>query len=184
VMPGPVVLERDGWINECNRRIDGRSEKDKAQLIGGLLGAIGGGILGNVLSDGNRLGGTLLGAGAGGLAGVGLGSLVGGGKKGGRYDCEAALDGYMAYYSHHGAIRAIPPGYGYAHSGYYGYSEGCGCQQPQMVLVPIRHDVRQRVIVREETKEILVPGKPVPHPPKPIKPHPIKPSKPSKLIKR
>lgn len=190
VAPAPLVVEREQWLNECNRRIDGRSEKEKAQILGGLLGAIGGGILGNVLSDGN-LGGTLAGAGAGGLAGVGLASLVTGGKKGDRYDCEAALDGYMNYYGQHGAMRTIPypyppAGYQYAYTGQYGYSAGCGCQQPQMALIPIRTEVRQRVIEREVVKEILVPGERVIDPPKPtpIKPTPVKPSKPTKLIKQ
>lgn len=189
VMPATAVFERDHWLAECDRRIDGRNEKERAQIIGGLLGAIGGGILGNVLADGNRLGGTLIGAGAGGLAGVGLGSLLGGGKRGDRYDCEAALDGYMAYYGQHGTVPTVaypypPVGYQYAYSGNYGYSAGCGCQQPQMVLVPIRTEVRQRVILREVAREILVPGERVIDPPKPIKPQPIKPSKPTKLIKQ
>ena len=186
VMPAPVVLDREQWLAECNRRIDGRSNGDRATIIGGLLGAIGGGVLGNVLADGNRLGETLLGAGAGGLGGALLGSLVGGGKRGDRYDCEAALDGYMAYYAQPGAMRTIgypypPTGYRYGYTGAYSYSAECGCQQPQMALIPIRTEVRQRVIVREQIREQLVPGERVIDPPRPT---PIKPAAPTKLIKQ
>ena len=176
----PIVLEREQWLAECRRRTEGRSEKEKGGIIGGLLGAVAGGIIGNRVADGERLAGTLIGAGTGGLAGLLLGNLIGGGKKDGRYDCEAALDGYLAYYRD-GAARAIPgghlgmpyyPGYAPVYSGHYGYSAGCGCQQPLIAWIPIRTEVRQRVIVRERITEEIIPGRRV-----------IPPRKPSKLIK-
>lgn len=191
--PTTVVFERNQWLAECDRRTSGRSEKEKGGIIGGLLGAAAGGVLGNVVAgSGERLAGTLIGAGTGGLAGLVLGNIVGGGKKGDRYDCEAALDGYISQYGQPGAIRTIPhpyppAGWGHAYTGHYSYAAGCGCQMPQVVMVPIHSEVRQRVIVREKVIEKTI------HPPKPMKPVPIKPQKPpkkppkkpsSKMIKR
>ncbi|QUL37289.1 hypothetical protein [Erythrobacter sp. JK5] len=162
----PLVFERDQWLAECERRTAGRSEGDKGGIIGGLLGAVAGGLIGNRVADGDRLAGTLIGAGTGGLAGVLLGNLVGGGKMNDRYDCEAALDGYLSQYGQPGAARVMPypaagygyQGYGYApaHAGYYGY--GCGCQQPQVAWVPVQTEIRQRVIVRETVREERIPG--------------------------
>jgi hypothetical protein len=158
--PAPAVFDRESWLDECRRRIDGRSEREKGGIIGGLLGAIGGGIIGNVVADGERLGGTLIGAGVGGLAGLLLGNLIGGGKKNDRYDCEAALDGYLTQYGPgqpRMAMRTIPApapppaayGYGYAQPA-YGYA------QQQMVYVPVQYQQQQRVIVRETVREELV----------------------------
>ncbi|MFL0355179.1 glycine zipper 2TM domain-containing protein [Erythrobacter sp. GH1-10] len=164
---GAAVLEREQWIDECNRRTSGRSEKEKGGIIGSLLGAVAGGIIGNrVAGDGDRLAGTLIGAGTGGLGGLLLGGLIGGGKKDDRYDCEAALDGYLAQYGR-GPVRlasrtiAAPhySAYGYpayAHQGYYGYAPayGCACAQPpQVVYVPVRYEQQQRVVVRETVRE-------------------------------
>lgn len=184
VAPAPVVLEREQWLAECNRRISGRNETDRGGIIGGLLGAIGGGVAGNVIAaTGDKLVGTLLGGGLGAIGGALIGSLVGGGKKNGKYDCEAALDGYLAQYGQAGSARVItypfpPSGYGYAHTGDYAYSNSCGCQHVQVVLVPIRTEVRQRVVVTERVTERLVPGDPRP----PLPPRPLPPS--PKLIKQ
>jgi hypothetical protein len=186
VGPSPVVFEREQWLAECNRRVSGRSEKEKGGIIGGLLGAIGGGVAGNLIAaTGDKLAGTLIGGGVGALGGLIIGSLIGGGKKGDKYDCDAALDGYLTQYGQPGSARTIPypyppSGYQYAYNGEYAYSQGCGCQQPQVVLVPIRTEVRQRVVVTERVTEQLVPGDPVryPLPPRP----PVSPS--PKLIKQ
>lgn len=171
----PVVFEADQWIAECERRTNGRSEKEKGGIIGGLLGAIGGGILGNVVADsGDRLAGTLIGAGTGGLAGLLLGNLIGGGKKDGSYDCEAALDGYLSQYGQPGAPGFVGHAtYPAGHNGYgQGYGYGCGCHQP-IVYVPVRTTVRQRVVVTERVTETTVPGKPTKliktRPPVPVK---------------
>ncbi len=192
----PVVFEREQWLQECRRRTSGRSEKEKGGIIGGLLGAVAGGIIGNRVADGERLAGTLIGAGTGGLAGLLLGNLIGGGKKNDRYDCEAALDGYISQYGQPGAARTIPypaggygyPGYAPAYTGQYGYSAACGCQQPQVVWVPVQTEVRQRVIVRETVREERIPGSryipPAPSP-KMIKqvPRPAPAPRPVKMIK-
>lgn len=200
--PVGIVFEREQWLEECRRRTNGRSEKEKGGIIGGLLGAIAGGIIGNRVADGERLAGTLIGAGTGGLAGLLLGNIIGGGKKNDRYDCEAALDGYLAQYGQPGAARVIHgghPGYGYGHgyypgyapayTGHYGYSAACGCQQPLIAWVPVRTEVRQRVIVRETVREERIPGTRVIPPapsPKLIKqaPRPVPAPRPTKLIKQ
>lgn len=141
----PLALDREQWIDECRRRIDGRSRKKRD-----------------------------------------------------RYDCEAALDGYLAQPNATFASRTIPapgyayPAYGYApaYTGQYAYSAGCGCQQPQVAWVPVQTQQRQRVIVRETVREELVPGtRIIPPAPRPIKgpaPLPIKGTapRPVKMIKQ
>ena len=67
--PAGSVFQRDQWLDECERRTNGRSNREKGGIIGGLLGAVAGGIIGNRSFDSERLGGTLLGVGVGGLAG-------------------------------------------------------------------------------------------------------------------
>ncbi|MGB3472501.1 MAG: glycine zipper 2TM domain-containing protein [Erythrobacter sp.] len=164
VAQAPVVFEREQWIAECNRRTNGRSESEKGGIIGSLLGAVGGGILGNRIADGERLGGTLIGAGVGGLAGLLLGNLIGGGKKNDRYDCEAALDGYLTQYGKHGArfasrTIAAPVAYAQPVQSYaYAPAPVYYQQQQQMVMVPVYYQQPQRVIVREEVREEVVPG--------------------------
>jgi hypothetical protein len=169
------VFERDQWLAECERRTRGHDDGEKGGIIGGLLGAIAGGIIGNQVADsGDRLGGTLIGAGVGGIGGLVLGSLIGGGRDSrGDYDCEAALDGYLSQYGQpggHGAVRTIPgPAYPvyaapvhYGHGYGYGYapayaSYGYSYAPPQQIVyVPIRYEQQQRVIVRETVREELV----------------------------
>ncbi len=200
----PAVLDRESWIAECERRTEGRDKNSTGTIIGGLLGAIGGGILGNRVWDSERLAGTLIGGGLGGLAGGLIGSLFNGDKKDDLYDCEAALSTYLDQHSQYGAPRiasrviAAPvapapvayPAYSYAQPTYY---------QPAqtMVMVPVTTYQPQRVIVRETVREEMVPGAarvlpqaapaPVPAPsPKLIKqaPQPVRVPAPSpKLIK-
>ncbi len=169
--PGATVFQREQWIDECERRIDGRSDRERGGIIGGLLGAITGGIIGNRVADSERLGGTLLGAGLGGLGGLVLGNLIGGGRNDrGDYDCEAALDSYLSQYGQPGAYpvqrvaaRTIPAPayapapvqYGYSYAPAYAYTY----QPPQQIVyVPIEYQQQQRVIVRETVREELVPG--------------------------
>ena len=196
--PGAQVFQREQWIDECERRTDGYRGNRKGGIIGGLLGAIAGGIIGNRAFDSERLGGTLLGAGVGGIGGVLLGSLIGGGRNDrGEYDCEAALDAYLSQYAHGGhrvAARTIPapapvyaapvhaapvyaaPAYTYTAPQYY-------YQPPQQITyVPIEYQQRRRVIVRETVREEVIPGArrtvPAPRPaPEPVArplPRPIK----------
>jgi hypothetical protein len=105
------------------------------------------------LPVGDRVLGTVLGVGGGGLIGGLLGSLFDGDDDEDRYDCEAALDAYLSQYGTPGpriASREIAyPAYAqsYAYPAYsYGYSYA---PPPQMVLVPVRSEVQQQVVVRE-----------------------------------
>lgn len=185
--PGAQVFQREQWIAECERRTDGHSGRRKGGIIGGLLGAVAGGVLGNRLWDSERLGGTLLGVGVGGIGGALLGSLIGGGRNDrGEYDCEAALDAYLSQYAAGGtriASRTIPapapvyaapvyaaPAYTYAQPQYY-------YQPPQQITyVPVEYQQRQRVIVRETVREEVIPGarRTIPAPPPPVRqPEPI-----------
>jgi hypothetical protein len=173
--PAPVVFERDQWIDECRRRTEGRNKDDTGTIIGGLLGAIAGGFAGyGIAGGGDRVIGTVLGAGGGGLLGGLLGSLFNGREKD-RYDCEAALDAYLDEYGAPAtriASREIPypapypayapPAYSYGY-GYpaYGYAPTYAyAPPPQMVMVPVRSQVQQQVVVRETTREerYTVPG--------------------------
>nr|WP_298931757.1 glycine zipper 2TM domain-containing protein [uncultured Erythrobacter sp.] len=194
--PAAAVVEREQWVEECERRTNGRNEKDKGGIIGGLVGAVAGGLLGNrIAGDGDRLAGTLIGAGTGGLGGVLLGNLIGGGKKGDRYDCAAALDSYLSQYGQGGqrfASRTIPapvmqaPVYGYpayAAPAQYSYAPAYTYtyQPPQQVVyVPIRYEQQQRVVVRETIREETyeVPGAareiPAPAPVRMIKEQPVR----------
>ena len=160
----PVVFERQQWLDECYRRTAGRSNDDTGLIIGGLLGAIAGGVAGyEIAGVGDRVLGTALGVGGGGLIGGLLGSLFGGGKKKNRYDCEAALDGYLTQYGApggHVASREVAypggPAYGHGYPVAYSYAYA----QPQVVLVPVRTEVQQQVVVRETERyeTYTVPG--------------------------
>jgi hypothetical protein len=202
----PMILDREQWLEECERRTRGRDRDERGGIIGGLLGAIGGGIAGNrIAGAGERLGGTLIGAGVGGLTGILLGNLFDGDDDEDRYDCEGAIDAYLEQYSTHGgrfASRTIAapaqvayPGYGYGYS--YAQPSAYYYQpQPTMVMVPVTTYQQQRVVVRETVREEMVPGnsrsipRPVPQPlpsPKMIKqaPAPVYAPAPSpKLIKQ
>jgi outer membrane lipoprotein SlyB len=57
--------------------VDNTEQKQQAQVLGGILGAVGGGVLGsNVAPRGDRASGTAIGAVGGGLGGAAAGSLV------------------------------------------------------------------------------------------------------------
>lgn len=172
----PVVFEREQWLEECRRRTAGRSNDDTGLIIGGLLGAIVGGVAGyEIAGEGDRVLGTALGVGGGGLIGGLLGSLIGGGKKKDRYDCEAALDGYLTQYGTPGtriASREIAyapypggPAYSNAYSYGYGYPAAYSygyayAPPPQVVLIQVRTEQQQQVVVRETERyeTYTVPG--------------------------
>lgn len=163
--PAPVVFERDQWLDECRRRTAGRDKDDTGTIIGGLLGAIAGGVAGyEIAGAGDRVLGTVLGVGGGGLIGGLLGSLFNGDDDD-RYDCEAALDAYLTQYgtpTTRIASRTIPYApYPAPYSYGYGYpAYGYGYAQPQMAMVPVRTEVPQQVVVRETVREepYTVPG--------------------------
>jgi hypothetical protein len=159
----PVVFERQQWLDECRRRTKGQDKDDTGAIIGGLLGAIAGGFAGyEIAGVGDRVLGTVLGVGGGGLIGGLLGSLFDGDDDEDRYDCEAALDTYLSAYGTPGthiASREIPyapypMSYGYPMA--YGYY----APPPQMVMVQVRRDTPQQVVVRETVREerYTVPG--------------------------
>ena len=165
----PIVLDREQWIAECERRTDGRSDEEKGGIIGGLLGAIGGGIAGHELAAaGEALGGTLIGAGVGGLLGLFIGNLIAGDGDEDDYDCEGALNTYLDQYGQHGgryASRSIPAysppgatpyqayGYGYAYPQPIYYAP-----QQTVAMVPVTTFQQQRVVVRETVREEVIPG--------------------------
>lgn len=164
--PAPVVFEREQWLDECRRRTAGQGDEDTGLIIGGLLGAIAGGVAGyEIAGAGDRVLGSVLGVGGGGLIGGLIGSLFDGVDDDERYDCEAALDRYLTQYGTPGAriasreIAYAPypaaPAYGYGYPAAYGYA-----QPPQVVLVPVRTEQQQQVVVRETVRDetYAVPG--------------------------
>ena len=165
----PAVFEREQWIEECRRRTRGQSRDKTGAIIGGLLGAIGGGIAGyEIAGAGDRVLGTVLGVSGGSLIGGLIGSLFDGDRKKNLYDCEAALDSYLTAYGAPAprlASREIAypyaaaPAYGYSYPQAYSYGYTYAPPQ-QVVLVPVRTEVQQQVVVRETTREetYTVPG--------------------------
>ena len=130
---------RDEWLQECRARYNGtRYDGDggrggqRGQVIGGLLGAAAGGLIGNrIAGRGDRLGGTLIGAGVSGLAGAAAGSAIGRSSDGREVmdECEAYLGQHEAQW------RQMRHGYG------------------PVMLVPIMVPVEQRAVVREYVTE-------------------------------
>jgi hypothetical protein len=85
-----------------------------------------------------------------------------------QYDCKAALDSYLSQYGAPGtriASREIaypayaPPAYGYGYPAAYSYGYSYA-PPPQVVLVPVRTEVQQQVVVRETERfeTYTVPG--------------------------
>jgi hypothetical protein len=113
---------------------------------------------------GDRVLGTVLGVGGGGLIGGLIGSLFDKDDED-RYDCEAALDSYLSQYGAPGTriasreIAYAPPAYGYGYPGGYSYGYSYA-PPPQVVLVPVRTEVQQQVVVRETERfeTYTVPG--------------------------
>lgn len=126
-------FDRGAWLQECRDRVGGGERRDSnGNVIGGLVGAAAGGLIGNrIAGRGDRLGGTLIGAGVGGLAGLAVGSAIDRGNRADRDEVAQYCEDYLAYYSN-----------GYTqHQGYYG--------QQQMMLVPVMIQVPQRAVTRE-----------------------------------
>jgi hypothetical protein len=133
-------FDRDGWLADCRHRIRGIDRRDRGGVIGGLLGAIAGGVIGNRAWDRHRTAGTLLGAGVGGLAGLAIGSAVDAAGRHHDDECAFYLDQYMSSYP---GPQAHPGyAYGYPAYGYAGYT-----------LVPVLIAVPQRQVIRETVTE-------------------------------
>ena len=132
-------FERDAWLLNCRERIRGVRRDERGAVIGGLLGAAAGGLIGNRAWDSERLAGTLLGAGVGGLGGAAIGTAIGAaGDRRRQDDCAWYLDRLMADYS----------GYGYLPTGVgYGYA------YPAVAYVPVPVWVPQRAVIRETVTE-------------------------------
>jgi uncharacterized protein YcfJ len=163
----PVVFEREQWLEECRRRTAVRKDDDDGLIIGGLLGALVGGVAGyEIAGAGDRVLGSVLGVGGGGLLGGLIGKLIDDNEDedAAPFNCETALDSYMsqpgaattrvASRSIPAPVYAAPPVYDYG----YGYPAGYGYAQPlQTVLVPVRTQVEQQVVVRETMREESAP---------------------------
>src|SRR3990167_2098035 len=93
--------DRKAWLADCRTPYYGEGKK-KGGIIGGVLGAVTGGIIGHEVTNGSstrRLGGTLIGAGVGGLAGLAIGAMIGAASDDKKIDeCEAYLRRYEGSY--------------------------------------------------------------------------------------
>lgn len=152
--PQPAAFDREAWLEDCARQYrSGRSDRREGGIGGGILGAAVGGVIGNRVVDGDRLAGTLIGAGIGGIAGAVIGSAIAGGGERERdrlrEECEAWLDRYMA--GGYGAGGYGAGGYG---AGYYGHGYGYGYGHAvHMTYVPVLVQIPQRAVVRETVTE-------------------------------
>lgn len=148
-------FDRESWLADCRERIRGvRGADERASIVGGLLGAVAGGIVGNRVYDSHRTAGTLIGAGVGGLAGLAIGAAVDAAGKRRRGDeCAANLDRYMSG-GYPGPAYGQPYGQGYGQPyppvaygypppyapGFYGFA-----YMPVLVAVPQRQVIRETV---------------------------------------
>lgn len=139
--PQHAQFDHAAWLEECEARYADANDDGNGGLIGGILGAAAGGLIGNRVSDSERLAGTLIGAGVGGLAGLAIGSAISAaGKDRKRGDAAEYCENWLN--SHAGGY--YPQGY-YPH--YY---------QQQYILVPYTVAVPQRAVVREYVTEEYV----------------------------
>ena len=118
---GYTAADREAWLGDCRAEYYGEDER-KGGFLGGLLGAVTGGLIGHEVtggSDTRRIGGTLIGAGVGGLAGLAIGSVIGAASDHERIDeCEAYLRRYEAGYGHDRPGYRYHQAYGHAAYGY------------------------------------------------------------------
>lgn len=128
-----VEFDRASWLAECRDRLNDYDEDDRGNVLAPLLGAAIGGVIGNRIADGNRLGGTLLGAGGGALAGLAADRLLnrddGRPAPGQRDECETYLDEYMARAPQNAPTTNFAPG-------------------EQYMLVPVTVPVAQKATYR------------------------------------
>ena len=114
-----VAFDRNAWLEECSRRLSTYEDSDRGQVLGGLLGAAAGGLIGNrVAGGGDRLGGTLIGAGTGALAGLAVGDAIDDrndarSTRSGYDECRAYLDDYIDRASNNPAPTTTVPGQQY-----------------------------------------------------------------------
>ncbi|MDE1468141.1 glycine zipper 2TM domain-containing protein [Aurantiacibacter sp. D1-12] len=151
---GYTTEERNRWLAECRYVMagddyydDGRRRGPDGALIGGLLGAVAGGVAGNRIADDNRLLGTVVGAGLGGLAGAAIGDAIDGDGDSDYYEGMNREELWAARYCEaYLARHEMGAGYG------YGYG------QP-MMMVPVRvsgHGHRARNCRRCEGETVII----------------------------
>lgn len=132
-----VAFDRTGWLEECRARLDTyEDESERGRVIGALVGAAAGGVIGNrVAGSGERTAGTLIGAGTGALAGMAVGDAVADRDRGVRDSygqCQAYLDDYMQQATANaGRVHYTQPG--------------------QYMLIPVTVMVPQRAVYRDGT---------------------------------
>jgi hypothetical protein len=131
-----VSFDRNAWLAECSARLNTYEDSDRGQVLSGLIGAAAGGLIGNrIAGSGDRLGGTLIGAGTGALAGLAVGDAIDDrndarGTRSAYDQCRAYLDDYMNRASNHPAPTTTVPG-------------------QQYMLVPVSVPVAQQAVYRE-----------------------------------
>lgn len=141
----PEAFDRDAWLDDCRDTYRSGRNGGSGGVGGGILGAIAGGVIGNRVADGDRLAGTLIGAGVGGLAGLAVGSVIDAAtrKDDAREYCEAYLDRYMA--GGYGQYGAYPMGGYHYGQAYYGQAYYPAPVMYVQVMVP----VERRAVIRE-----------------------------------
>ncbi len=160
---GYTLAEREAWLADCRLVMGGgdygyyEDRGGDGDLVGGLLGAVVGGVAGNrIAGSGDRLLGTVVGAGLGGIAGAVIGDAVDGdGRRGPSADEVYAArycDAYLRRYEMSGG------------AGYYGQMQPV--MMVQMGGVPMhgpmhgqrghRHGPECTTTVREEWVEVEV----------------------------
>jgi hypothetical protein len=147
--------QRAAWLRQCRAYYYDERGRRRGEAIGGVLGAVAGGIAGNRIADGARLGGTLIGAGVGGLAGAAIGGVLGADAD------RARIDECEAYLLHHEQSSR-----GYAHPGSGPDAVGYHYPYPYPVMwvkVPI-HTVRRGDCGCETVVEEWIEEEPAPPP--------------------
>ncbi|GEM_PF-1335735 len=158
-----TAAQRDQWLSQCRSlrgemregtyiAYEDESERRSSGILPSIITAVIGGVAGNrIAGSGDRLAGTLIGAGVGGLAGLALTALADGIANGDRDEedlvyvepnysfdyCEAYLLNYERGYGTGSAEAA--------------HVHGPDCGHAAVSYQPVMHQpaVRRRVIVRE-----------------------------------
>lgn len=162
-----VPFDRELWLEECRART--RRDRGDGPILGGLLGAITGGVIGNRAWDSERAIGTVLGAGGGGLLGAAIGGAIDSRSRRQRFDCEAYLDRYLAAVSQqaphaprgpYAAPAPWPQASGAHGAPYHGHPRpypappyGSYAYAQPVMMVAVREEIPQRAVVREQVEE-------------------------------
>ncbi|MEL1251800.1 glycine zipper 2TM domain-containing protein [Aurantiacibacter gilvus] len=158
---GYTLAEREAWLADCRLVMGGgnygyyEDRGGDGDLVGGLLGAVVGGVAGNrIAGSGDRLLGTVIGAGVGGIAGAVIGDAVDGDGRHGPSANEIYAARYCDAY-----LRRYEMGGG---AGFHGQAQPV--MMVQMVGAPMhgqrghRHGPECTTTVREEWVEVEAPA--------------------------